>query len=126
MKFSHAIALAITVVGLAVSGPVLADKDKSKKKKPKTPKASASVVYTSGAATLDHPGRLLASNCFQCHGTNGHGMESLAGESAAEISEELYEMKQKPASADIMNVHAQGYTTDQVNMIAEYFSKQQR
>lgn len=123
MKFSRAIALAITVVGLAMSGPVLADKDKSKKKKPK---ASTSVVYTSGAATLDHPGRLLASNCFQCHGTNGHGMESLAGESAAEISEELYEMKQKPASADIMNVHAQGYTTDQVNMIADYFSKQQR
>lgn len=121
MKFSHAIALAITVTGLVMSGSVIADNKKKSKNS-----TSPSSVYTSGAATLDHPGRLLASNCFQCHGTNGHGMESLAGKSAAEISEELYEMKQKPASADIMNVHAQGYTTDQINMIADYFSKQQR
>ena len=82
-------------------------------------------AYTSGAATLNHAGRLLASNCFQCHGTNGHGMESLAGESAREISSELFEMKQKPAGAEMMNVHAQGYTTDQINKIADYFSKQQ-
>ncbi|WP_425485618.1 c-type cytochrome, partial [Hydrogenophaga aromaticivorans] len=39
------------------------------------------------------PGRLLASNCFQCHGTNGRGpgFERLAGESADEIYDELRE-----------------------------------
>src|SRR5678816_684404 len=59
-----------------------------------------------------HPGRLLASNCFQCHGTNGRsvaGMERIAGKSANSIYEELKEMQQKPANSNIMNVHARGY-----------------
>lgn len=90
-----------------------------------TSTSTSSTPYTSGATTLNHPGRLLASNCFQCHGTNGHGMESLAGKSVSSIVEEMNEMRQKPAGASMMYVHARGYTPAQVNLIADYLSKQQ-
>jgi sulfide dehydrogenase cytochrome subunit len=40
-------------------------------------------------------GRLLASNCFQCHGTNGKGpgFDSLNGKSASEINKDLIEFR---------------------------------
>ncbi len=75
-------------------------------------------------ATLNHPGRTLAANCFQCHGTDGYGMEHLAGESVSEIVEEMQEMKWDTANKDIMNVHAQAYTDEEIALIADYFSKQ--
>lgn len=77
-----------------------------------------------GPTTLNHPGRTLAANCFQCHGTDGYGMEKLAGQSAREISGELMEMQFEPARQDIMAVHAQAYTAEEINLIADYFSKQ--
>lgn len=73
--------------------------------------------------------RLLASNCFQCHGTDGRGsgsFERLAGKSAAEIYKELREMKAKNQRGDIMTVHAAGYSDAQLQAIADYFSQQPR
>jgi cytochrome c553 len=65
-------------------------------------------------------GRLLASNCFQCHGTMGTGgFEQIRGKSA----NELIEFQGKTASSDIMAAHAQGYTTDQLRKIAAYLKK---
>ncbi len=73
----------------------------------------------------DIPGRTLAANCFQCHGTNGHAGElKIAGESASEIISELNEMKSKSPGRNIMNVHAQAYTQEEIKLIGEYFSKQ--
>lgn len=74
--------------------------------------------------TVAHPGQLLASNCFQCHGTNGSGLEHLAGKSANEIVSELREMSAKNPRAEIMNVHAQAYTSDEIKLIGDFFSKQ--
>jgi sulfide dehydrogenase cytochrome subunit len=145
MKPARKAAVALLAIGLAACPPLWADgntkqdrtrtlskvfeavktSERSTKPQPAPTPTSSTGVYTSGAATLDHPGRLLASNCFQCHGTNGHGMEHLAGKSASSISSELYEMRLKPAASHIMNVHAQGYTTSQIGLIADYFSKQQ-
>ena len=65
-------------------------------------------------------GRLLASNCFQCHGTEGTGgFEEIRGKSA----NELIEFQSKPAGKDIMAAHAQGYTPDQLRRIAAYLNK---
>ena len=62
-------------------------------------------------------GRLLASNCFQCHGTLGRGgFESIRGSDAAEVVEYL----RKPADSSIMAAHAQGYTTAQLQSIVNY------
>lgn len=75
------------------------------------------------------PGRLLASNCYQCHGTDGRGdgtFERLAGKSASDIYGELREMKAENKRGDIMTIHALGYTDAQLRAIADYFSKQTR
>ena len=88
--------------------------------------ATAFLVCASvGAQAQTTPaGRLLASNCFQCHGTNGKGgVETLAGASSSEIYNELKEMQRK-SSPEMMDMHARGYTDAQIRLIADYFSKQ--
>ncbi len=67
--------------------------------------------------------RLLASQCAQCHGTNGHSVgdiDSLAG--GDEISGELNEMRNKSNPNDIMEHQAMGYTSDQIRRIAAYYA----
>lgn len=78
------------------------------------------------AQTVGAPpnGRLLASNCFQCHGTNGKavsGMERLAGMSANELKSELLEMKVE-GEGGIMGVHGAAYTDAQIAAMAAYFA----
>lgn len=77
-------------------------------------------------AQVAQPGRLLASNCFQCHGTNGKGpgFETLAGKSASEIFKELKEMQQTSEDKGIMQKHAFGYSDAQLQALATWFSKQ--
>jgi sulfide dehydrogenase cytochrome subunit len=80
--------------------------------------------FAATTVTPPHPGRLLASNCFQCHGTDGRkGFEELAGKSASSIYEEMKEMQAKAADQNIMNAHAKGYTDNEIRLIADYFSK---
>lgn len=69
-------------------------------------------------------GRLLASQCAQCHGTNGRAVgdiDSLSGESAQEIYEEVLEMKYSSDTDDIMHRQAKGYTDAQIRLIADYY-----
>jgi cytochrome subunit of sulfide dehydrogenase len=90
-------------------------------------------VAISGPALAQSPGRLLASNCFQCHGTNGKptadGFERLAGMPENEIFNELMEMRQPPSTVEpeeeIMAVHANGFTEAELHLIAQFFAKQQ-
>jgi len=74
---------------------------------------------------LQHPGRLLASGCFQCHGTNGlnGGFDALAGDSRTDTLNKLNEMRRKPSRENIMFPHTSGYTNEQLWQIADYFSK---
>jgi sulfide dehydrogenase cytochrome subunit len=68
----------------------------------------------------DTTGRLLASNCFQCHGTGGvGGFESIRGNEASEVLEYLTQ----PASSEIMAAHAQGYTRAQLDAIIAYLQR---
>jgi len=87
--------------------------------------ASAAVAQT----TAPPPGRLLASNCFGCHGTNGNsvsGIDRISGESAQEIYKEMVEMRAKPPRSNIMHPHARAYTDQQLWLIADYLSRQPR
>jgi sulfide dehydrogenase cytochrome subunit len=71
----------------------------------------------------DH-GRLLAAQCAQCHGMNGYSNNSidhLAGESVAEIVEEMLEM-QLESENDLMHFQARGYDYTQIQAMAEYFA----
>lgn len=88
-------------------------------------KGSSTVTVTvASSAPPALTGRLLSSNCFQCHGTNGSGgFEKLSGSSEAEILSELREFASgKEDSTGIMAAHTMGYTDAQLQMIAKYFS----
>ncbi len=79
------------------------------------------------STNIDLPGRVLASNCFQCHGTNGYAGELKIGEqSASSIISDINEMKTKDPRSNIMNVHAKAYTTEEIKIIANYISKQSK
>ncbi|MFO1330279.1 MAG: c-type cytochrome [Rubrivivax sp.] len=89
--------------------------------------ALAGATLAAGAqAQTPPPGRLLASNCFQCHGTNGRGpgFDKLAGKSANEIYQELLEFRSGKEGNGIMARHANGYTDAQLRLIATWLSTQ--
>lgn len=82
-----------------------------------------------GAAAIpplyQHPGKILAGNCFQCHGTDGKNgaFDSLAGESAGELYSELKELQTTTEIEEaIMRIHALGYSDAQLHLIADYFA----
>lgn len=103
----------LTVCALTLSAQAQADGDRR----------SSSTVNPVGAATpTPTPGRLLASNCFQCHGTNGTGgFERITGGEAGEIRE----YRSKIADRDIMAAHAQGYTPAQIEALVSYLNQLQ-
>jgi len=71
-------------------------------------------------------GRLLASNCFQCHGTNGRGpgFEQLAGKSPNEMYDKLREFQLGKEGDGIMARHAMGYTDAQMRALSLWLSTQ--
>jgi len=77
-------------------------------------------------AEVGQPERLLSSNCFQCHGTNGKGpgFDSLAGKSANEIYKELKEFQSGKEGKGIMAKHTMVYTDAQMRQISTWFSTQ--
>lgn len=80
----------------------------------------------SQAAQAEDPtiNRLLAAQCAQCHGTNGHAvgdMDGLSDESYKDLYEDLMDMKFEDRPEDVMDHQALGYTEDQVRRIALYF-----
>jgi cytochrome c553 len=89
---------------------------------------AASLLATAASAQTAAPpaGRLLASNCFQCHGTNGAGpgFDTIAGKSVDEIYKELREMRSENPGNDIMKAHARGYSDEQLRQISAYLSQQ--
>ncbi len=80
----------------------------------------AALLAAIAPASAAEPGRLLASQCAQCHGTNGAGpgFEELAGK---DLFNDLIEMKYRPIEG-IMDRQARGYTDAQLRLIADYLS----
>jgi cytochrome subunit of sulfide dehydrogenase len=72
-------------------------------------------------------GGFLASNCANCHGTFGSAqgtMPSLAGQQKAYIVEQMRAFRDGKRPATIMHQLAKGYTDQQIELIAEFFSRQ--
>ena len=86
----------------------------------------AATTAWSQAAKVGQPGRLLASNCFQCHGTDGKGpgFERLAGGSASEIYNEMKKFQAGKEGNSIMAKHAMGYTDAQLQALAAWLVSQ--
>ncbi|WGZ93922.1 MAG: cytochrome c class I [Candidatus Thiothrix putei] len=92
-----------------------------------TSNTSNTTTAGSGTApniTAPDGARLLASQCFQCHGMNGSsasGIESIAGESTAELVDEMLEMKYS-TEIDIMHYQAKGYSEDEIRSLSAYLA----
>lgn len=75
-------------------------------------------------------GRLLASGCFQCHGSGGvGGFERLAGRDADDLVRDLQRLRvadEREAGQDIMVRHARGYSDAQIRALAQWLSRQPR
>ena len=86
---------------------------------------TAAWSQTTDAAT---PQRVLAANCANCHGTTGNakgGMPSLAGQPKAYIVEQMQAFRDGKRTGTIMPQLAKGYTDMQIDLVADYFSRQQ-
>jgi len=83
--------------------------------------AGAALLVAAVPASAE-PGRLLASQCAQCHGTNGAGpgFEQIAGK---DLFNDLIDMKYRPIEG-IMDRQARGYTDEQLRLISDYLSTQ--
>jgi len=100
-------------------------KEFSSAEAPAPAKPSENLVASDAVSMFSHPGRALAANCFQCHGTDGFAGEmKIAGESYSELLSELREFRAKNPRTEIMSFHAQAYTDAEIVLIADYFSKQ--
>lgn len=72
---------------------------------------------------------VLAANCFNCHGTDGKSTQAippLAGLAKPHLATLLKEYKEGKREATIMHQLSKGYTDEEIDGIAEYFSKQKR
>jgi cytochrome c553 len=82
---------------------------------------ACSALWPSNAtAQTSPPGRLLASQCFQCHGTDGQGpgFARIAGENKYG---DLRDMARRRVEG-IMDRQARGYTDEQLRLLSTYLS----
>lgn len=106
-RFVHRHQSALTIgVGLAVMMTVY---------------GSVTSVMRVDAVSTVPTGRLLASNCMQCHGTNGMNgsFNQLAGIPVKSMMEKMHDQQ---THSSIMGAHARGYTEDELLKIAIYYA----
>ena len=87
-----------------------------------------SVVHANEAlATEITRGVMLSNSCAACHGTDGKSpgaIPSINGKSSQVISQALHDFREGKRPATVMGRHATGYTDDEIQFIADYFSSQ--
>jgi sulfide dehydrogenase cytochrome subunit len=72
-------------------------------------------------------GRNLAAACANCHGTNGvalQGMPVLAGQQTTYLAQQMHDFKAGRRPATVMHQIAKGYSDEQIEALAAYFSAQ--
>jgi sulfide dehydrogenase cytochrome subunit len=71
---------------------------------------------------------MLANTCFGCHGVNGvsagPAIPSIAGMSAAYMTEVLQGYKSGEVSGTIMDRIAKGYSDEEIKQVSEVYAKQ--
>jgi len=72
------------------------------------------------------PGRLLASNCSQCHGITEQaaGFDKLTGKSANKLYRKLKAFQSGKEGENIMARHAMGFSDAQLRELTEWLSSQ--
>lgn len=73
--------------------------------------------------------RSWAAACSNCHGTGGvaqPGMESLAGVAKEDLLKKMLDFKNGRKPATVMHQLAKGYSDEQLEALAQYFSSQKK
>lgn len=91
--------------------------------------ALAGMALAGTASAEDLKARAWAASCAACHGTNGKSaaeeIKPLAGKPKADIVKALKDARAgEPKTLTVMHQHAKGYTDDEIDRIAEFYSKQ--
>ncbi len=82
---------------------------------------ASSLAYSADALQI----RGMAAACASCHGTKGvaqKGMETLAGKSKDDMLKKLMDFKTGKKPATIMHQLSKGYSDEQLEQLATYFS----
>ena len=88
----------------------------------------SAVVYANEVLAVEITrGVMLSNSCAACHGTDGKSpgaIPSINGKSSRFISQALHEFREGERTATVMGRHATGYTDAEIQLIAEFFSRQ--
>lgn len=91
------------------------------------PAALAMAWAAPASSAQDYQARSWAASCAACHGTNGRSgsvIPALAGKPKDDLLKALKDFKSDKKTATVMHQHAKGYSDEQLERLAEYFSKQ--
>ena len=89
----------------------------------------ALLVALPASAEVDKRARSLAATCAACHGTDGKsvgGTAVLAGIDKAAFITQMKAFKSGQRKATVMHQHAKGYSDEEIEKMATYFSTQSR
>ena len=83
-------------------------------------------VISAGLAQSAGPGRLLASNCSQCHGTSEQaaGFDKVTGKPADKLYRKLKDFQSGKEGENIMARHAMGFSDAQLRELTQWLSSQ--
>jgi cytochrome c553 len=90
----------------------------------------AAAAPPAAAQSMEERAKSWAASCAACHGFEGRSVgevPALAGKSKSDLVRALQEFKSGAnKTATVMHQHAKGYTDEQLEALADFFSKQKR
>lgn len=91
---------------------------------------ASSLAISAAQAADDLKPNYLASNCANCHGTDGRSpteiMPTIAGEDRQKLLDSLRAYKSGERHGTIMPQLMQGYNDSELQQLADYFSTQKK